>query len=643
MLFKLTDIYKSYGGIEILKGVTFQVNPFEKVGLVGRNGAGKTTAFRIITGEESPDSGEVATAKDLKIGLLEQHVDFSEVETVHTAALSAFKKLHDIEAKMRHLEIIMAEDATEDVMNEYAELQIEFENEGGFEYTAKAEAILLGLNFDKESWNLETDKLSGGQKNRLGMVRLLLSDADILLLDEPTNHLDVQTVEWLEDYLTNYDKAYVIVSHDRYFLDKTCTKIVEIENGLAYTYKGNYSKYVVDAELQKEQRQREYENQQAYIAKTQAFIRKNLAGQKTKQAKSRRTMLQKMEKLDAVEKDKSQGNFKLKGVERAGANVLSVEDLAIGYPDVTLAKNLDFLLHRGECLGVIGGNGTGKTTFLKTILGDIRELSGKIIWGTKINIGYYSQQLEELELNNDLIQEMRRINPLAESGELRSFLAQFLFMGEDVFKKVGDLSGGEKGRLSLAKLIYSKCNVLILDEPTNHLDIPSREALEQALSEYDGTIITVSHDRYFLDQVATQILSFENNLKVEIYNGNYSQYHDWKEQRIKSGEWESNGDSSQNSNQEITKDSSVVISEPKQNLNNLSKNEIQKIEKRISEIEEEIAASEEELKKITLQMSEPKIIADQTEFQIINQTYQNTENSIQKLYAEWEDLLEKMS
>ncbi|MGI8670139.1 MAG: ABC-F family ATP-binding cassette domain-containing protein, partial [Aridibacter sp.] len=537
MLFKLNDIDKSYGEIEILKGFSFQVNPFEKVGLVGRNGAGKTTAFRIIMGEESADSGEVSRAKDLKIGLLEQHVDFSENETVHTAALSAFKKLHDIEARMRQLEIKMAEDASEEILNEYAELQTKFETEGGFEYTAKAEAVLLGLNFDKESWTLETNKLSGGQKNRLGMVRLLLSDADILLLDEPTNHLDVQTVEWLEDYLTNFDKAYVIISHDRYFLDKTCTKIIEIENGQAYTYKGNYSKYVVDSELQKEQRQREYENQQAYIAKTQAFIRKNLAGQKTKQAKSRRTMLQKMEKLDAVEKERSGGNFNLKNVERTGANVLAVEDLSIGYADVVLAKNINFLLHRSECLGVIGGNGTGKTTLLKTILGNIRELSWKILWGTKINIGYYSQQLEELDLNNDLLNEMRKINPLAESGELRSFLAGFLFFGEDVFKKVGDLSGGEKGRLSLAKLIYSKANVLILDEPTNHLDIPSREALEEALSQYDGTIITVSHDRYFLDQVATQIFAFEENDKIEIYNGNYSQYHEWKEKRLESGEW----------------------------------------------------------------------------------------------------------
>lgn len=633
MLFKLSDIYKSYSGNEILKGVSFQINPFEKVGLVGRNGAGKTTVFRLITGEESADSGLVEKINGLKIGLLEQHVNFTENETVHTAALSAFKKLHDIEAKMRKLEIKMSQDASEEILDEYADLQIEFEQAGGFEYTAKAEAILLGLRFNKESWQLETDKLSGGQKNRLGMVRLLLSDADILLLDEPTNHLDVETVEWLENYLTSYEKAYIVISHDRYFLDKTCTKIIEIENGKAYSFKGNYSKYVVESELQREQRLREFENQQAFIKKTEAFIRKNLAGQKVKQAKSRRNMLQRMERIEIVKTDEKGGNFNLKNVTRTGANVMTVENLSIGYPDKILAKNINFLLHRGECLGIIGGNGTGKTTFLKTVLGEIRELSGKILWGTKVNIGYYSQQLEELDANNDLISEMRRINPLAENGELRSFLAGFLFYGEDVFKRVGDLSGGEKGRLSLAKLIYSKANVLILDEPTNHLDILSREALETALGEFDGTIITVSHDRYFLDQISTQIFAFENNQKFEIFNGNYSEYHEWKESRVESRE----------SRVENFSDESDASNEvQKSNANNLSKNERHKIENRIVEIEAEIADLEEDLKTLTIKMSDSEIASKAEKYQKINDQYQIVETTIQNLYSEWEELLEKI-
>nr|MBA3786530.1 ABC-F family ATP-binding cassette domain-containing protein [Acidobacteriota bacterium] len=288
MLFRLSDIYKSYSGNEILRGVSFQVNPMEKIGLVGRNGAGKTTIFRLITEEEAPDSGEIFKLNKLKIGLLEQHVDFTENETVHTAALSAFQHLHDIEAEMRVLEMQMAEHASEEVLEKYSELQTEFEHADGFTYTAKAEAILLGLGFMKETWNLETKNLSGGQKNRLGMARLLLSNPDILLLDEPTNHLDVSAVEWLEDFLQTYETAYVIISHDRYFLDRTCRRIIEIERGTAVTYKGNYSHFLVEREERREQQRREFENQQSFITKNEEFIRKNLAGQKTKMAKSRR-------------------------------------------------------------------------------------------------------------------------------------------------------------------------------------------------------------------------------------------------------------------------------------------------------------------------------------------------------------------
>ena len=342
MLFRLSDIEKSYGGTEILRGVSFQINPSEKVGLVGRNGAGKTTVFKIITGEESADSGEVIKINSLKLGLLEQHVDFSENETVHTAALSAFQHLHDIEAEMRRLEVEMATNATEEVLDRYAELQTEFERQDGFTYTAKAEAILLGIGFAKKDWGLETKNLSGGQKNRLGMARLLLSKPDILLLDEPTNHLDVNAVEWLENFLRDYDGAYLLISHDRYFLDRTCNRIIEITQGKAVSYVGNYSRFLVERELRREQQQREFENQQAYINKTQEFIRKNLAGQKTKQAKSRRTLLEKMDRVEAVQADRSGGNFNLKSVERAGVNVLTVEELAVGYGENVLAKKYKF-------------------------------------------------------------------------------------------------------------------------------------------------------------------------------------------------------------------------------------------------------------------------------------------------------------
>ena len=631
MLFRLSEVTKSYTAHDILRGVSFQINQDEKVGLVGRNGAGKTTVFRLITGEEEADSGEVVKINNLKIGLLQQHVDFSENENVHTAALSAFKRLHDIEAEMRRLEKQMETDYSEEILEHYAELQTEFEREDGFTYTARAEAILLGLGFTKKMWSLETKNLSGGQKNRLGLARLLLSKSDILLLDEPTNHLDVNAVEWLEEFLKTFDKTFVLISHDRYFLDRVCNRIIEIENGKAFSYKGNYSDFLIEREERREAQRRAFENQQSLIAKNEEFIRRNIAGQKTKLAKSRRNMLERLERVEAVQADRSQGNFRMQKIERAGNQVLTVDKLSIGYGEKVLAENVDFALLRGEALGVIGGNGTGKTTFLKTVLGEIRELSGNILWGAKTNTGYYSQNLEGLDDRNEIIQELRRVAPNADNNELRTFLAKFLFVGEDVFKNVGDLSGGEKGRLALAKLIYSGKNVLILDEPTNHLDIPSREALESALEAFEGTIITVSHDRYFLDRISTQILAFEDNKQTEIFRGNYTEYHDWKAERPLTV----------SNRKEFVENNSPAVQESKNgepSPNSLSKNQRQNIEKRISEIEKEISDAEESLSEISLQMNDSKIASDHTKLDEVSRQYEKTQQKIQTLYEEWEKL-----
>ncbi len=636
MLFRLSDVKKSYGGTEILRGVSFQVNPGEKVGLVGRNGAGKTTVFRLITGKESTDSGDVFKANGLKLGLLDQHVDFSTGETVHTAALSAFKEIHDIEAEMRALEKTMETDHSDPILERYAELQIAFEHADGFSYAARAEAILLGLGFTREMWSLNTATLSGGQKNRLGMARLLLSSADVLLLDEPTNHLDVNAVEWLENFLTEYGGSYVVISHDRYFLDRTTNRIIEIENGKAVTYTGNYSAFLEERALRREQQLREYENQQAFINKTQEFIRRNLEGQKTKQAKSRRNMLQRMERLDAVVSEKHGGNFGLKKVERAGNNVLTVEELSIGYEEKRLASGIDLSLHRGEALGIIGANGTGKTTFLRTVLGEIRELDGEIRWGTKTNIGYYAQNLEELEPRNEVIQELRRVAPLADNGELRSFLARFLFFGEDVFKLVGDLSGGEKGRLALAKLIYSQKNVLILDEPTNHLDIPAREALEAALDEYDGTIITVSHDRFFLDKIATQILAFEEN-GVEVFDGNYTGYHDWKAAK-KSVRTDGSSDASNGSQRLEVTPRKESTNDENEERTKLSKNQRDRIEKKIGEIEKDIQMLESTIGSISAEIADPATSSDPSKLANATARLTNAETELSELYSEWESL-----
>ncbi len=420
------------------------------------------------------------------------------------------------------------------------------------------------------------------------------------------------------------------------------------------TYKGNYSDYLVERELRREQQQREYENQQSLINKTQEFIRRNLEGQKTKQAKSRRNMLQRMERIEAVASEKAGGTFGLKKVERTGNNVLTLEDMSIGYPTRTLATGLNLSLHRGEALGIIGANGTGKTTLLKTVLGDLPELDGKLMWGTKANIGYYAQNLEGLEPRNEVIQELRRVAPLADNGTLRGFLAKFLFFGEDVFKNVSALSGGEKGRLALAKLIYSERNVLVLDEPTNHLDIPAREALETALQEYTGTVVVVSHDRYFLDEIASQILSFERDGSILQYSGNYTEFHDWKHQSETpglAGAITEQAETPPAGSVRVTDDTRGLsratkaiddeahsAKSKKQPQSNLSKNQRDRVEKRIAEIEAEISRLEDESKSKTTELSNPKIAGDYTRLKSATDEITKIESRIKSLYEDWEQL-----
>jgi ATP-binding cassette subfamily F protein 3 len=638
MLFRLSDVYKSYSAQDVLRGASLQVNAGEHVGLVGRNGAGKTTIFRLISGEETPDKGDAIRARGLRLGLLEQHVHFEAGSTVHESALAAFGHLQQIEHQMHELEHRMADagDELETVLERYSELQLAFEREGGFEYAARAEAVLQGLGFTRETWDLETGKLSGGQQNRLGLARLLLAEPDVLLLDEPTNHLDVASVEWLEEFLAGYSSAYVIISHDRYFLDRTSARIIEVEAGRATSYTGNYSAYLEEREVRREAQQRAYDNQQQLIAKTEEFIRRNLAGQKTKQAKSRRKMLEKLERVDAVRRDQSSGDFRLQAVERAGNQVLMVEDLSVGYPGKVLAADITFTLRRGEALGIIGPNGSGKTTFIKTVMGKLPALAGEVKWGTKVEVGYYAQQLDDLDDRNEIIMELRRVAPSsATAGELRGFLAKFLFTGDDVYKHVRDLSGGEKGRLALAKLIYSRANVLVLDEPTNHLDIPSREALEEALDAYQGTIITISHDRYFLDRVATQILSLDGMGRAEHYNGDYTEYHDWKataraaaSEALKKAEDEAQAKRSVPPPAKSAKRSAPSGS---------GKGAKRKQPERDSRtIETEIAEVEKRLVEFSEEMSRPDVARAPEQLAALKEEYEQLEARLQSLYEEWE-------
>jgi ATP-binding cassette, subfamily F, member 3 len=645
MLFRLSDVHKSYGVQDVLRGASLQVNAGEHVGLVGRNGAGKSTIFRLVRGEETADRGDVIRARGVKLGLLDQHVHFKQGSTVHESALAAFGRLQQIEHEMHELEHRMADagDDLEKVLERYSDLQQEFEHEGGFEYAARAEAILQGLGFDREMWSMLTETLSGGQQNRLGLACLLLAAPDILLLDEPTNHLDVNAVEWLEEFLQEYESAYVIISHDRYFLDRCCRRIIELENGRASNYTGNYSDYLVEREERREAQQRAYDNQQQLIAKTEEFIRRNIAGQKTKQAKSRRKMLEKLERIDAVRADQSSGDFRLQAIERTGNHVLTVNKLAIGYENKLLASDISFILRRGECLGIIGPNGSGKTTFLKTILNKLDPRRGEVRWGTKVQIGYYAQQLDDLDDRNEIIMELRRVAPsTATAGELRSFLAKFLFTGDDVYKHVRDLSGGEKGRLALAKLIYSRVNVLVLDEPTNHLDIPSREALEEALSAYEGTIVTISHDRYFLDRVATQILALDGLGGAEHYDGDYTEYHDWKLGLRESAPPIVIVDDNLVS---VAPSATPVVEEPppvkksaaapkKPGVKVVKK---KKVDARTPElVESEISRAEQRLNDISQQMGTPEVARDADRLIALNEEYQQTESLLRGLYDEWD-------
>jgi ATP-binding cassette, subfamily F, member 3 len=658
MLFRLSDVHKSYGTQDVLRGASLQINPGEHIGLVGRNGAGKTTVFRLVSGEENADRGDVVRARGVRLGMLAQHIHFEPGSTVHESALAAFGHLQQIEHEMHYLEHRMAEPDVDldKVLERYSDLQHQFEREGGFEYAAKAESILQGLGFDRATWTMETEKLSGGQQNRLGLARLLLAEPDVLLLDEPTNHLDVTAVEWLEEFLQVYAPACVVISHDRYFLDRTTNRIIELENGKAASYTGNYSAYLVEREVRRESQQRAYDNQQQLIAKTEEFIRRNIAGQKTKQAKSRRKMLEKLDRVEAVGAQQASGDFRLQSIERTGNHVLMVEQAAIGYPDKTLATDISFILRRGECLGIIGPNGSGKTTFLRTILKQNPPLAGEVRWGTKVQIGYYAQQLDDLDDRNEIIMELRRVAPsTATAGELRSFLAKFLFTGDDVYKHVADLSGGEKGRLALAKLIYSRVNVLLLDEPTNHLDIPSREALEEALDAYEGTIVTISHDRYFLDRVATQILSLDGKGAAEHYDGDYTEYHDWKAGRVSSEQSDSTINTKVGVEHlvDLTDIKAPIETQPKvsEKSRKLKKGDAQpqprkvKIVKKTRAevrsadvVEAEVAQAEKRLSELSEQMALPEVARDVTRLVALSDEYQRTEAKLSELYDEWERL-----
>ena len=523
MLYRFDRVRKSYGPKEVLRDVVWQHNPGEKVGLVGRNGAGKTTLLRIALGREEPDAGEFVKANAVRIATVDQALESDLSEKLHDFAAAAFARLHAVEAELRKLEHRMAEGEDSPALHDkYDALTHRFENEGGYEMVAEVDKALSGLGFDKSDFDRPLAELSGGQKNRAMLARAILSSPDVLLLDEPTNHLDFQAVEFLEEYLARSKGAYLVVTHDRRFLDRVAQGIVDLENGRLTAYSGGYTAY----RRQKAERlltaTRAFEKQQEFIEKEREYIRRNIAGVNSRQAKGRRTRLARVEVLEKPTGDVTSVSFRFDAARIGGRSFLRAKDLDVGYaPGQPIVRGVSFELLRGERLAILGENGTGKTTLLKTLAGRLAPLAGAAATGHDVSIGYYDQELQDLDPRRRAIDAVWDQHPEETEEAMRSYLARFAFRGDDVFAGIASLSGGEKGRLTLAVVMRQQHNLLLLDEPTNHLDLDSREALEESLEDFPGSIVFVSHDRAFIDRLATRVVDLRDG-RARLYEGNYT-------------------------------------------------------------------------------------------------------------------------
>lgn len=635
MILNATNISKSFGSNEIIKDATFLVNEHEKVAIVGVNGAGKTTLLKILTGEESADSGSITLAKDAKLGYLRQinNVDsalsiIDELYTVIEPILKMEKRMSQMQEDMKHL----TGSELEELYSSYTALTHSYELMDGYAAKSRVVGILKGLGFEEIDFDRKINTLSGGQKTRVFLAKLLLEEPDIILLDEPTNHLDLRSIEWLESYLLNYKGAVIIVSHDRYFLDKIVSKVIDIENGNVQMYLGNYTDFSNKKQMLLDAKMKEYLNQQQEIKHQEAVITKlkQFNREKSiKRAESRQKQLEKIERVEAPQTYSENMRLSLDISKESGKDVLTVHNLSKSFDQKKLFWDINFEIKRGERVAIIGDNGTGKTTLLKIINGLLEPDTGEVIYGSNVSVAYYDQEHQVLHMDKTLFDELSDTYPDMTNTQIRNILAAFLFTGEDVYKKIADLSGGERGRVSLVKLMLSKANFLLLDEPTNHLDIVSKDVLENALNNFPGTVCYVSHDRYFINKTATRILDLTENRLLN-YIGNYDYYIEKREaveeaaNLTSTEQAEKPADVSESKKEWI--DNKTALAQKKK-----IKNALNKCEKEISEIEDKLQSIDEEF-------ANPENASNVGKLMELQKQKESLEKRLDKLMEDWEEL-----
>jgi ATP-binding cassette subfamily F protein 3 len=637
ILLQVNQLSKYYGADLILSNIKLELQSRDRVALVGRNGAGKSTLLKIIAGHLSFDDGELIKPKEVTIGYLAQNTGLESNLSIWDEMLSVFEHVRNMEKSLRNLEEQMADPSTfnnpakyERTLKEYDQLQIKFKEQGGYQYEADIRSVLHGLNFHDSSAMIAS--MSGGQKTRLALGKLLLTKPDILILDEPTNHLDIETLSWLEQYLQGYDGAILIVSHDRYFLDKVVTQVYEVSRHQIRKYPGNYSSYLDQKAANYEREMKLYEKQQQEIADLQDFIQRNLArASTTKRAQSRRKQLDKMDRMDRPLGDEKSASFSFEIEKQSGNDVLMVDSLSVGYNDKKVSERISFRISRGDSIALVGPNGIGKSTLLKTIIKKQPALAGTFSYGSNLSIGYYDQEQAELTSNKRVLNELWDDYPLKTEKEIRTTLGNFLFSGDDVLKIVSTLSGGEKARLALAKLMLEKANLLILDEPTNHLDLDSKEVLENALIDYPGTILFVSHDRYFINRIATKIIELSSEGCME-YLGDYDYYVEKKTEMEELEQLEKLTSKTVVS-QELQDKSSYQQDKENKKQERQKKRKLEELELKIEEHEELIASYEQ-------QLCEPDIFQDHERVLEITQKNDQAKADLEQLMDEWAELAE---